>query len=94
MTFAQLTELIRHIEEEHNFFNRHPGQRIVKSITPRIDLRRTGTISSVDMIGYGWERSFSSKKEDQDMLTSMFTAIMLFLDSPEDELIATTTLTG
>ena len=85
MTFAQLTELIRHIEEEHNFFNRQSGQRIVKSITPHIDLRRAGTISSVDMIGYGWERSFSNNTEGHGILTSMFTAIMMFLDNPEEE---------
>ena len=85
MTINQLSELISHIEEEHNFFNRKNGQRIVKNITPQINLRGAGTITAINIVGYGWEISFNVK-EFKDNKKSFFNTVMTFLDnSGEDE---------
>jgi hypothetical protein len=85
MTINQLTELIRHIEEEHNFFNHCAGQRIVKSIIPCIETRRAGRVVSVDLQGYGWEKVFATKKDNHKTPNSMFNEIMAFLDTHEEE---------
>jgi len=85
MTINQLVELIRHIEEEHNFFNRKPGQRVVKSITPRIETRGAGRVTAVDLQGYGWEKVFDATKGRQDAPSPLFTSIMAFLDTSEEE---------
>lgn len=84
MTINQLVELIRHIEEEHNIFNRKPGQRIVKSITPHIDMHGAGRVVAVDLQGYGWDDVFDSQKGHPDA-SSMFNSIMTFLDTSEDD---------
>lgn len=85
MTINQLVELIRHIEEEHNFFNRRPGHRVVKTITPQIDTRGAGMVVAVDLQGYGWENVFDSRKSKQDAPSSLFNTIMTFLDTSEEE---------
>jgi len=85
MTINQLVELIRHIEEEHNFFNRKPGQRMVKSITPRITTRGAGMVIAVDLQGYGWENVFDSRKGHEETPSSMFNSIMTFLDTSDAE---------
>jgi hypothetical protein len=85
MTITQLTELIKHVEEEHNFFNRKSGQRIVKSITPHINLRVAGTVTSVDINGYGWEKSFCSNNDGNKMSASVFDVVMTFLDTTNEE---------
>ncbi|QEM68557.1 hypothetical protein FO488_10500 [Geobacter sp. FeAm09] len=85
MTINELVELIRHIEEEHNFFNRKPGRRVVKRITPRIDTRRAGMVVAVELQGYGWETVFDSRKSRQDAPSSLFDTIMTFLDTSEEE---------
>jgi hypothetical protein len=84
MTINQLVELIRHIEEEHNLFNRTPGQRIVKFMTPHIDMRSAGRVVAVELQGYGWENIFDSREDRRDM-PSMFNSIMSFLDTSEDD---------
>jgi len=81
MTLNQLSELIRHIEEEHNFFNRKSGQRMVKNITPHVDLRRTGVVTAVDMHGYGWKK----KIVKHETTTPMFNSIMEYLDTPIED---------
>ena len=84
MTFSQLAELVKHIEEEHNFFNKQSGQRIVKSINPHINLRGAGAVNSIEIRGYGWEKTISDSKS-QGGQTSMFSKVMAFLDTPETE---------
>jgi len=83
MTFNQLTELIKHIEEEHNFFNRQSGKRVVKSVTPSINLHRAGVVTAIDLQGYGWRRFIEKEKDCKD--SSMFNLVMEFLDTPEDD---------
>jgi len=82
MTFNQLTELVKHIEEEHNFFNRQSCKRIVKSITPSISLQRAGAVTAIDLEGYGWRRFIEKEKDCKDL--SMFNLVMEILDTPED----------
>ncbi|KAA0887983.1 hypothetical protein [Oryzomonas rubra] len=86
MTINQLVELIRHIEEEHNFFNRKAGHRVVKFITPRIDTRGEGIVVAVDLQGYGWENAFDSRKGQQETPSSMFNSIMTFLDTSDEDI--------
>ena len=83
MTFNQLTELVKHIEEEHNFFNRQSGQRIVKSITPFINLHSAGVVTAIYLQGYGWSESIEKEKDCKD--SSMFNFIMELLDTPEGD---------
>lgn len=85
MTINQLLELIRHIEDEHNFFNRKPGQRVVKQLTPCINTRGAGRVIAVDLQGYGWEKTFSRGEDRQDSPVSMYHSIMDFLDSPIED---------
>ncbi|GFE60924.1 hypothetical protein AOG2_15110 [Geobacter sp. AOG2] len=84
MTINQFMELIRHIEEDHNFFNRKPGQRVVKSVTPYIDMRSAGRVITVDLQGYGWENVFDSRKGHDETPSSMFNSIMTFLDTSDE----------
>jgi len=83
MTFTQLTELIKHIEEEHNFFNRKNGQLIVKSLTPVISLRSAGVVTAIDIQGYGWSKKIDKQYVSKEK-TSMFITVMDFLDTSED----------
>ncbi|KAB0667534.1 hypothetical protein F6V25_02210 [Oryzomonas japonica] len=85
MTINQLVELIRHIEEEHNFFNRKPGQRVVKQITPHINTRGAGRVIAVDLQGYGWDKVFAPPKGHKELPVSMYHSIMDFLDTPVED---------
>jgi len=83
MTYNQLTELVKHIEEEHNFFNRQSGQRIVKSITPFINLHSAGVVTAIDLQGYGWSESIEKEKNCKN--SSMYNLVMQLLDTPVDD---------
>jgi hypothetical protein len=85
MTINQLTELIRHIEEEHSFFNRKSGQRIVKSLTPFVNMRSAGVVTAIDMRRYGWWKYFDDHNDGKGTATSMFNTIMTFLDTSEED---------
>ena len=83
MTFNQLIELVKHIEEEHNFFNRESGKRIVKSITPHINLHSAGVVTAIDLQGYCWSETIEKNKDCKD--SSMFNHVMELLDTPEND---------
>ncbi|QEM69473.1 hypothetical protein FO488_15790 [Geobacter sp. FeAm09] len=85
MTITQLVELIRHMEEEHNFFNRKPGQRVVKQLTPHISMRGAARVVGVDLQGYGWEKTFGCGEDRHDSPLSLYHAIMAFLDAADGE---------
>ncbi len=80
MGFAELQELLAHIEEEHHPFVRTRGKQ-VKYVHPSIDMRDS-KVFSITFRGFSWEREFYTQNECRDLPDSLFERCMKFLDEP------------